>query len=187
MRSRLNLATSPFVSYRGFILTAALLAAAALVCTLFIGMKAVAAWRVGAATRARLGELEQRRRDLAARQESLETDLQEPGTREALDRAQFFNQLIERKRLSSIRLFQDLEASLPADVRVLSVAPRLREDGQLQVELRVGGRSAASVIEFLRALEEGQAFREVALHSQSHESAGHDAFVANITAVYVRE
>lgn len=188
MRSSINLASSPFVNYRGFVLTAGLLAVAALSLTVWVGAEGIRAWREGTANRARVRELEDRRAQLAAEQKQLELELQAPGTREVLDRARFFNQLIEQKRLSWTQLFFDLQERLPTRARILSLSPRLRADGLLQVELRVGSESPEVLIEFLHALEEGDKFREITLDSQSTEAVSRgDALVAEVRAVYVQE
>jgi Tfp pilus assembly protein PilN len=187
MSRRLNLATQPFVSYRRFVLMAGALALLALTATLAVGAQGWTVWRESSDLRAQRSELESRRQELIAAQKDLELELQAPATREVLDRAQFFNQLIEHKRLSWIRLFGELQERLPAQARILSLAPRLRDDGRLQVELRVAGESASAVIGFLQALEEGDAFREVTLRSQSRQATGGDELIADITAVYLRE
>jgi len=114
--------------------------------------------------------------------------LQDPATQEILARTRFLNDLVRRKNLSWTELFFDLQERLPARVRILAVAPSLREDGDLQVELHVGSESAQALIEFLQALEEGEKFREIALRSQSRASGAQaDAVTAQVSAVYVQE
>ncbi|MFQ5662559.1 MAG: hypothetical protein ACE5HL_01850 [Terriglobia bacterium] len=187
MRARVNLATNPFVNYRRFALTAGILAAVALGLTVLLISEGVSVWRERSATRARLGELEAQQAQLAAEQGRLEEALRAPATQALLERTRFLNQLIEHKSLSWTELFFDLQQRLPRRVRILSLAPKLGEDDRLQVELEVGGESARAVIRFVRALEEGEKFRDVALRSQSHEPVTNaDAVVARVSAIYVR-
>jgi len=188
MRVPLNLATSPFVPVRRFLLTVGLLGVVALAATLTVGVEAVRVWRGRTATQTRMRELQAERSRLAQEQQRLESELQDPATQEILARTRFLNDLVRRKNLSWTELFFDLQERLPARVRILAVAPSLREDGDLQVELHVGSESAQALIEFLQALEEGEKFREIALRSQSRASGAQaDAVTAQVSAVYVQE
>lgn len=188
MRTAINLATRPFVPLRQFVLTAGLLAVLALGSTAVVGVEAVRTWRERTATQARVRELTAERARLAAEQQRLESELQDPATQVLLGRTRFLNQLIRQNNLSWTQLFFDLQERLPPRVRILSLAPKLREDGSLLVELEVGGESAPAVIAFLRALEEGEKFHEVALHSQDR-STGTDseAVTARVSVIYVQE
>ncbi len=188
MRNRINLATSPFVNYRPFALGAGLLALVTVAVTVFVGVESVRAWQERRATQARVRELQSERARLLAEQQRLEAELQDPATQKVLRRTRFFNDLIRQKNLSWTQLFFDLAEGLPRQVRILSLSPSLREDGRLQVELRVGGASPPAVIEFLRALEEGEKFAQVELHSQNYRGGrGRDAMTAQVSVVYLQE
>ncbi|MBI2956182.1 MAG: hypothetical protein HYY26_02595 [Acidobacteria bacterium] len=188
MRSAINLATRPFLNYRPFLAGAGLLALASLGLTVLVAYEGIQAWQERRATQAQVRELEQRRAALLEEQRELERALEDSRTRELLERARFLNRLIEQKRLSWTRLFFDLQQRLPSRVRILSLGPRLREDGLLEVELRVGGESAVALIEFLQSLEKAKEFREVMLESQAAQDATRgDAIVADISAIYLQE
>ena len=187
MRRALNLATDPYVNQRPFWVT--LVALGLLAAGLTVGSiyQSVTIWRRGTAAQARLYELQKRRADLAAEQQKLEEALRVPATLAVLERAQFFNQLIGQKRLSWTQLFFDLRQALPNEARVLSLSPRLRDDGRLQVEIRLGAATNGAVVEFLEALGQSGKFTEVKLDSQSSEGTGRaDPVVAQVTAVYVQ-
>jgi type IV pilus assembly protein PilN len=188
MRVPVNLATRPFVNVRPFVVTTAVLGGAALVLTLLVLVVGVTTWRERATTLARLHRLDSERVRLITEQRRLETELRTPATQQLLERTHFLNQLIRQKGLSWTELFFDLQQCLPLQVRILSLSPSLREDGHLLVELRVGGASAAAVIDFLRALEEGEKFRDVVLRGQRRGTgSASDEMTAEVTAVYVQE
>lgn len=188
MKSSINLATEPFVNYRGWLLTTSILVVAAVGLTVWLGIAGVQVWQERSLARERLRQLETRRAELAATQQRLEAELRTPATYEQLERARFLNQLIQRKSLSWTRLFFDLQERLPARVRILSLAPSVREDGRLQVELRVGGQAASDIIEFLQGLESGQKFQEIVLRSQNRAGGDSpDPITAELSAVYVEE
>lgn len=188
MRARINLATDPFVNYRPFVGTVGLLTAATLGLTLLLVVESIQTWRERTHTQQRLRELTRQRAELTAEQQQLETELRAPATQERLERVRFLNQLILQKSLSWTQLFLDLQKRLPSQVRVLSLSPSWREDGNIEVKVRVGGRSAPAVVEFLRALEQGGEFQEFELYSQRRPSGrSADAVVAEVGAVYVQE
>jgi len=185
MRTSINLASQPFVDYRGFLLTAGILGLVALGCTVFLLVTGISTWRETTTTQGRLRALESRSAQLATEQHELETELRAPGNLDQLEQVHFANQLIRRKAFSWTQLFFDLQERLPGQVRVLSLSPSLRDDGRVLVEMRVGAGSQGALIEFLQSLEQGQKFRDVALHTQGEGRAGRDAIDARVTAVYV--
>lgn len=188
MRSPVNLATDPFVNYRGFFLTAGLLGLAALGFSLFLAIYGFSLWRETTTTQGKLRQLEARRGQLMDEQRELESELRTPANLGQLERVRFLNLLIRQKSFSWMQLFFDLQERLPLQVRILSLSPTLQEDGSLLVELRLGAASSAAAIEFLQALEQGKKFREVVLHTQAEaRGASHDAVEARMSAVYVQE
>lgn len=188
MRSRVNLATSPFVNYRRFALGTGLLALVALTATVWVGGESVRVWQERTSRQARLQELRAERTRLVTEQEQLESELKDPATQQVLRRTRFLNDLIRQKNLSWTQLFFDLAGRLPPRVRVMSLSPQLREDGRLEVRLRIGGESAPAVIEFLRALEEGGKFAELQLHSQNFQPGrDSDAMTAEVSVIYRQE
>ena len=188
MRSALNLATDPYVNQRPFWVKLTALAMLAVGLTGWSVYQAATIWRRGTAAQARLHDLQKHRDDLASEQRELEQELRVPATLAVLERAQFFNQLIGQKRLSWAQLFFDLQQTLPLEARVLSLSPRMREDGRLQVAIRLGAANNGAVVEFLEALGQSPKFTEVKLGSQSSEGLGKgDSVTAQVSAVYMQE
>lgn len=186
MRRTLNLATDPHINQRPFWVTLTALAVLAVGLTAGSIYQGFTIWRRGTAAQARLHDLQKRRADLTAEQQALEQELRVPATLAVLERAQFFNQLIGQKRLSWTQLFFDLQQTLPPEARVLSLSPRMREDGRLQVDIRLGAASNGAVVEFLEALGQSSKFTEVKLASQSSEGGGRDdTITARVSAVYM--
>jgi len=186
MRRALNLATDPFINYRPFWVTTLALGLVALLLTSWVGVEAFTVWRRGTEAQERLHDLEQRRAQLAAEQDELEKELRVPHTMAVLERAGFFNQLVTQKRLSWARLFIDLEKALPPRTRVVSLSPRLRDAGGVEVRMRVGADSEKSVVELMDALGQSGKFPEVKLESLTAETSRGDAVVAQLIAVYVQ-
>ena len=185
MRTSINLASQPFVDYRGFLLTTGILGLVALVFTTLVLVTAISAWRETTTTQGQIRALESQHAQLASEQRALENELRAPGNIEQLEQVYLVNQLIQRKAFSWTQLFYDVQERLPGQVRVLSITPSQRDDGRVLVEMRLGAGSQAALIEFLQALEQGEKFREVALHAQGETRGGRDAIEARVTTVYV--
>jgi Tfp pilus assembly protein PilN len=184
-RTSINLASQPFVDYRGFVLTAGALGLAALIFTTFLLVAGFVAWRETTTTQGQLRALESQGARLAAEQRRLEEELRRPGNFEQLEQVYLVNQLIERKAFSWTQLFFDLQERLPAQVRVLSITPAQRPDGRVAVDMRLGAATQTALIDFLKALEQGQKFREVTLYSQGESRGRGDAIDARVSTVYV--
>lgn len=69
------------------------------------------------------------------------------------------NVLIQRRTFSWTALFNQLEATLPPDVRLIEVQPQADEQGRLMVTLSVVSRRIEDLDAFIRGLEDTGAFR----------------------------
>lgn len=67
--------------------------------------------------------------------------------------AQEANGLIDRRTFSWMTLLSSFEASLPADVRIQSIAPHADRQGRMNVDLLVVGRTAEDIDAFAARLE----------------------------------
>lgn len=71
------------------------------------------------------------------------------------------NALIQRRTFSWTGLFNELESTLPPDVRLVQVQPQTDNDGRLMVSLTVVSRRIEDLDEFIRGLERTGAFSGV--------------------------
>ena len=93
------------------------------------------------------------------------------------------NAIIDRRAFSWTALFEHFEATLPPDVRITAVQPRLASDGTTRVRVAVEARRAEDLDAFVEALEANGAFRD-ALATQ--EVTGRDSVIdAAIEATYL--
>ena len=88
------------------------------------------------------------------------------------------NGLIDRRSFSWTEFFGHLEKTLPIDVRLVSVVPRLVR-GVFTVEMAVVARTADDLEDFTKALRETQAFRDA---YPKTESANEDGTLGAIIA-----
>lgn len=186
MKRSINLATRPFVNLRPFLLTTVVLVVVVLSLTIWVAVAAFRTWNQQTTTRTQVAELERQQSSLSRQHRELVTALSAPGTRQVLERKLFLDRLIERRSLSWIELFFDLQERLPARARIVSLSPTALDGGGLSLDLRVMGESASAIIEFVQALEEGKKFHSVVLRSQTEAAARAGGITAVITAVYVQ-
>lgn len=68
------------------------------------------------------------------------------------------NAIINQRTFSWTALFETFEATLPADVRITAVQPRLEQDGTFYVGIAVEARRAEDMDAFVEALEKSGSF-----------------------------
>jgi len=163
---RTNLATRPFYNERVVHLALALAALAVLA----ISVVDVANWL----------SLRRRHADLVGQvsgAESRATQLQQEAQRlrrslsrtevEAVSKAASeANALIDRRTFSWTGLLGHFESTLPAEVRILAVSPRIEKDGQMTVRIVVVARQAEDVDAFVEKLEGTRAFAGLLSHEE---------------------
>jgi hypothetical protein len=81
------------------------------------------------------------------------------------------NALIDRRSFSWTVFFGDIEKTLPIDVRLVSVVPRVIK-GVFTVEMAVVSRTADDLEEFTKALRETKSFRDVYPKSEQANDDG---------------
>ncbi len=82
------------------------------------------------------------------------------------------NVLIDRRAFSWTALLNYFQATLPADVRVTGVQPRVDSDGRMLVQIALLSRTVDDRSEFMDALEATRAFSEVLSQTDSVEEDG---------------
>jgi hypothetical protein len=157
---RTNLSTRPFYNVRA---VAAMLGALALVVVVFTIINAVALVRLtsaqstlGASAEQAEADAERLRGDAIRIRAQINPDelaVVSAAAREA-------NRIIDQRAFSWTNLFSQFERTLPEDVRIRSVTPRLERD-QFIVTVALEARRAEDVDAFVEALEQAGGFTDV--------------------------
>lgn len=92
------------------------------------------------------------------------------------------NALIERRTFSWTGLFNQLETTLPADVRLVEVQPQTDDRGRLILSLTVVSRKIEDLDEFIRGLEATGAFSGVV--SRSDEALDDGSIASTLQGYY---
>lgn len=82
------------------------------------------------------------------------------------------NRLIDERTFSWTQLLSDFERTLPADVRITAVTPRIEKDGRMSIQMAVVARRAEDVNEFVEKLEAQAGFSDVVPRQESLNTEG---------------
>jgi hypothetical protein len=109
---------------------------------------------------ARAGEHEEEAARLRAEAARIRAQINQEELLVVANAAREANQIIDQRAFSWTDLFAEFEATLPPDVRITAVRPRL-ERGNFVVSVGVEARRAEDLDGFIEALETGGAFHDV--------------------------
>jgi hypothetical protein len=181
---RTNLSTRPFYNIRA--VQAALGACVAIV-MLFTMFNVISLVRLAASQRSLGARAVQAQEDAArlrgeaarvrAQVDAKELEVVSAAAREA-------KSIIEMRTFSWSDLLAQFEKTLPENVRVTAVQPRVDRDGRFVVGIRVEARQVADLEKFLDELEMTGAFRNVL--ATDEQSTDDGLFEAVIEGVYVQ-
>jgi Tfp pilus assembly protein PilN len=178
---RTNFATRPFYNERAAQLVLGVMALVVLALTLANGVEysqlSVSESRLGSSA----AESEREAARLRAAATAIRTRI-DPGDLEAVVvAAKEANDIIDQRAFSWTALFGQLESTLPADVRVKAVQPRL-DKGTFFVTMVAQARTIQDLADFMDALEATAVFRDVRLVEQSVRN---DLLEAVVDGIYL--
>jgi type IV pilus assembly protein PilN len=165
MKIPINLASQPFRSDR------AMLVASVAVSLLLVG-SLTGLISLAMTDRAQLKDLrhdvsqikEQLLRE-TAQQAVLDNVLRRPENAVVLETSVFINTLLYRKGISWTRILADLEKTMPARVKVLTIRPYVSGKNQVTLDMLVGSESAEPVIDLYKSMENSPLFGAVTQQS----------------------
>jgi type IV pilus assembly protein PilN len=94
------------------------------------------------------------------------------------------NSIIDQRAFSWSDLFDQLEHTLPDDVRITAVEPTLSAQGEFIVNIAVQARRSEDLDAFIEALEKTGSFRDVITPAEETNEQG--LLVAAIRGTYIR-
>ena len=157
---RTNLSTRPFYNTRAVGVALGLLAAAVVAITLFNVVEILRLTTSQQSLGARATEAEGEAGRLRVEAARVRSQIDPQELRVVADAAREANAIIDRRAFSWTGLFVKFEATLPPDVRVTAIRPRV-DNGRFVVSIGVEARSPESLDAFMEALESRGGFRNV--------------------------
>ncbi len=165
MKFPINLASQPFRRDRAIFVASA---AVSVLLVLTLGVLVFLALEDRqqlAGVRQEVNRLNRQIRTQTAEQARLDSILRQPQNTSVLELSVFINTLIYHKALSWSRLFEDLEKTLPYNVKVLQLHPVLDARNRVTLDMMIGANSAGPLFDAIRAMEKSPAFGTVRLGS----------------------
>ena len=157
---RTNLSTRPFYNVRAVQVSLSILAAIVLGITLFNVIRIVALLGSQQTLGATADQSEREAARLRSEASRIRAQINPAELETVATAAREANNLIDQRAFSWTELFSQFEATLPDDVRVTAVQPRL-EKGIFIVAVAVEARRAEDLDAFIEALEMTGVFRNV--------------------------
>ena len=165
MRTNINLASQPYEDARAYVVRAAAFVFLLLIATVgLVWFTVHSVHKTSDISR----QLARQRHDITTldfERANAEKMLAEPKNHGTVEKSALLNSLFARKAFSWTIVFSDMEKIMPPGLRVLSIAPALDEQNQLQVHIVVGGESRDRAIQLVQNLEKTPRFRDVQLIS----------------------
>lgn len=144
-----------------------------------------------------IATLTRRQNDLGARADSAERQAQEfranaTKIRRGIDQKQLqtiagaareANDIIDHRLFSWTNLLNHLETTLPEDVRITSIRPKIERDGTITVGMSLVGRRVEDIDKFIETLEATGAFADVLSREENVDEDG--TLLAGLEGRYV--
>jgi Tfp pilus assembly protein PilN len=163
---RTNLSTRPFYNERG---VHALLTAATVllvIITAFNLVEIVILSRAQSDLGGKAAAADVRARELRAHAAQVRQGLDTKKLDTISGEAREANAIIGQRLFSWTELLNRLETTLPEDVRILSMRPRVEPDGSITIQMIVTGRRFVDIDTFLKNLETTGAFADMLIRDQ---------------------
>ncbi len=188
VRIPINLASDPFRRDRPVLVATGVAVAllAAVLCGLLylIGVDRA---RSGD-TRARVNRLDQELSAISTEQARLDATLRQPANASILERSLLLNTLVERKSVSWTRIFADLEAVMPPNVRLIQVRlPQIDSRNQVLLDMVVGSQSPEPVITFLKQLQASPRFGPATVHNSAPPTDNEPLYRYRVSVNYAQK
>ena len=164
---RANLATRPFYNERGVRLWLAALAVAVLAATAFNVLRVIAYSQSDTALATAAVRDEAQAADLRGRAARLRATVDPKQIDRAAGEARQANDLIDRRTFSWTELFNQFETTLPDNVRITSVRPKIDGKRGFVLTIAVVARAVNDVNQLMESLEATGAFKDL-LPSEQH-------------------
>jgi hypothetical protein len=172
MSLRTNLSTRPFYNERAVNTVIAVIAAIVVLVTLFNVWQLVAATTQDRTLSVAAGEAERQARTLQQESARVRSGIDRARVADVSEAAREANAVIRGRAFSWTTLFNRIESTLPPDVRILSVQPRLDDAGRLSVALVVEAVSISDIDAFIVALEDTKTFENLLARTEQETESG---------------
>lgn len=180
---RTNLSTRPFYNVRAVQISLGAAAAIVLAITMFNVVQIARLTTSQQSLGVRAAEAEEEAARLRVDAARILAQINPQELQVVANAAHEANQIIDQRAFSWTELFAQFEATLPPDVRITAVQPRIERSGNFIVAIGVEARRAEDLDAFIEALETGGAFHNVLAVQEQTGASG--LIEATVEGTYV--
>jgi hypothetical protein len=184
MRLDINLATTPYEDAREFWVRWGTGVGVLAVLTLVLLAFAVEGWTKAGRDRHDIARIQSQIEERDQERSKAQGFLDMGANRSTRDQSQFLNGLIQRKAFSWTRVFEDMELVMPTNLHVVSLQPKLNDQNQMELEIRVVGENRSAAVELVHRMERSKHFQGAQLEQEAQSGEG-SAVIASVDAIYV--
>ncbi len=184
MRVTVNLASEPFRRDRSMLAASVIVGVALAAVLSMLTSLAVVERGTAAQSRRDIAVLERQVQQLSGEQSKLEQALRRPENAEVLNKVLFINSLLYRKGISWTKIFSDLEAVMPFNVRLISIRPQVDSQNNVLLDMVVGSQTQTPVIDMLKRMEQSPSFGETEVHNWMPPSQTEPLWRYRVTVSY---
>jgi Tfp pilus assembly protein PilN len=139
-------------------------------------------------TRVAVENLNTELRKITQEQAEVDGTLRQPANAEVLQRSLLLNALVERKSISWVKIFADLESVLPNNVRVIQIRlPQITSRNEVSLDMDVGTLDPTQVVKFLQNLEGSPLFGPVTNSRSTPPTQNEPQYRYRITVNYAQK
>jgi len=179
-----NLATRPFYNERAVQLVLGAVAVLVLVVSAFNAFELIRLTESQRTLGAHAVESEREAARLRSEAATIRAQINARELEVVANAAREANSIIDQRAFSWSDLFDELEHTLPDDVRITAVDPALNPEGEFIVNIAIEARRSEDLDAFIEALEKTGSFRDVITPAEETNEDG--LLVAVVRGVYVR-
>jgi Tfp pilus assembly protein PilN len=184
MRLPINLASQPFRRDRAMVV-ASIGLSAVLVATLgiLVYLAVLDNSQLGVLRR-NISQLNTRISATTTEQARLEAILHKPENASVLEQTVFINDLIYHKAISWSQILEDLEKTVPHNVKLLMLHPTVNNRNHVQLDMMVGSENPEALVTLLKNLETSPVFGEVSDPTQNYPTQAEPLYRMRVTVNY---
>jgi len=166
MRLNINLATQPYEDARQFMILWSAVLGVLLLLVIGLAIGVIRHWHSYAQMSANINRERQILQDLDQKQQQDLAILNRSENRDVRQKSEFINSLIHRKQISWTTIFTNLEKLMPSHLRVLGIAPQIKDE-RIILQMELGGDSRDRAAELARRMEKSNVFRDAQIVSET--------------------
>ena len=117
----------------------------------------------------------------------LNSVIKQPQNQTVLERSVFINTLLLRKGISWNQIFNDLEKTIPYNVKLIRIRPSVDDQGRVKLDMILASESAPNLVNALKAFQDNTLFGSAVWNSITPPSQSEPLYRLGIDVTYAQK